>query len=498
MHDERPRLHLTPPAGWMNDPNGMFSVDGQLHVTYQYHPDAPEWGRMSWGHAASRDLLHWEHLPVALTPGDTGPDTFGCWSGCIVDVRPEARLLYTAVRLEGETRVATICQARSTDRANWVKDPSGPLIAGPPDGIVADLFRDPFVWREDGEWHMVVGGGTPDGRGAVLLYRSPDLDAWRYVGIILSSDQVDHISDGHAPMWECPQLLRFDDRSVLIVSVVDRAPSIRPSHVVAFVGRLEDGRFVVEDGRRFAMGPDFYAPAATRTADGRWMLFGWVPEDPPGAATDRTWAGALTFPRIVSITCDGSIGLALANEVAAARGTRTDGGRQTVSANAGPLRPQLPVGPFEVDVGLTPGPGADIRISLHDADPVDPLALVSYQEHDHQLVIARRGIVSVAGRSSLSAEMVPPGPDGAIHLRILVDGSILELEANGDTMGTLRLAGHRAGDRHVRISADAGESVVDLAIWALRTDGLMEQRAEHETPSGRRLPLRLPQGPPGP
>jgi beta-fructofuranosidase len=418
----------------------------------------------------SRDLLHWEHLPVALAPGDVGPDSFGCWSGCIVDERPEARLFYTGVRLDGVTRVATICQARSTDRIAWAKDPSGPVVGGPPDGIVADLFRDPFVWREDGEWHMVVGGGTPDGRGAVLLYRSPNLDHWRYAGLILSSDQVDHISDGHAPMWECPQLLRIGDEHVLIVSVVDRAPAIRPSHVVAFVGRFVGDRFMVGDGRRLAMGPDFYAPAAVRTPDDRWMLFGWVPEDPPTDATDRTWAGALTFPRIVSLAPDGRIRLALAREVAAARGAMIDGGRRALSAHEELLGPDLPRGPFELALDLRPGVGADIRISLHDTDPVDPLARISYQERDRQLIIARRGIVSVAGRSSVSAETVPPDADGTIGLRILVDGSILELEANGDTMGTVRLASHRSDDRRIRITAETGECLVErLTVWPLRT-----------------------------
>ena len=420
----------------------------------------------------SRDLLHWEHLPVALEPGDAGPDSLGCWSGCIVDQGAEARLFYTGVRLEGETRVASICQARSTDRATWVKDASGPVVGSPPDGIVTDLFRDPFVWREDDEWRMAVGGGTPDGRGVVLLYRSQDLDRWRYLGPMLSSDQVDHISDGHAPMWECPQLLRFGDRHVLIVSVVDRAPSIRPSHVVAFVGRLVAGRFRVEDGRRLAMGPDFYAPAAVRTPDRRWLLFGWVPEDPPSDATDRTWAGALTFPRIVSVAPDGRVQLALAREVAAARGAMTDGGRHALSTQGAVLSPGLPPGPFELAVELRPAAGAEVRISLHDADPIDPLARISYQERDRQLIVARRGIVSVAGRSSVSAETVPLDGDGAIRLRILVDGSILELEANGDTMGTVRLASHRSVDRRMIIAAEAGDCLVErLTLWPLRTEG---------------------------
>jgi beta-fructofuranosidase len=471
MHEGRPSLHLTPPSGWMNDPNGMCFVDGRLHMTYQHNPDAPEWGRMSWGHAVSSDLLHWEHLPVALAPGDddAAPDAFGCWSGCIVDDPHLARLFYTGVRLDGDRRVATICLATSTDpdRQTWAKDPRGPLIDAPPDGIVPDLFRDPFVWHEDGEWQMVVGAGTTEGRATVLLYRSPDLERWRFVGPLLTSDDVERFGEGHAPMWECPQIVQVGERHLLIVSVVDPSPVIRPSHVTAFVGRLVDGRFAVEGSAYPAIGPDLYAPAVVRTPDGRWMLFGWIPEDPPGPGTDRVWAGALSFPRIVSIADDGRVTLGLAREVAQARGRGTATGPHELSPG-GAVRPKVPEGPFELSLDIRPGEGAEIRISLHDTDPSDPLARVSYLERDRQVVIARRGIVSVAGRSSMATATVPLDHDGAVHVRVLVDGTILELEVNGETMGTARLASHRPGDRHIVIGTEAGEAVVArLEVWPL-------------------------------
>jgi beta-fructofuranosidase len=472
MHDERPSLHLTPPSGWMNDPNGMFfTADGQLHVTYQHNPDAPEWGRMSWGHAVSRDLLHWDHLPIALGPGVDGPDAFGCWSGCIVERGPAGGVLfYTGVRLEGGVRVATVCRATSTDpdRRAWIKDPRGPVIEGPPEGIVPDLFRDPFVWREDDEWQMVVGAGTQDGHGAILLYRSTDLERWRYAGRILTSDDVDPATDGRAPMWECPQVLRIGEWHLLIVSVMDPAPAIRPSHVAAFVGRLSDGRFRIDHGRRLGMGPDLYAPSTVWTPDGRAMVLGWIPEDPPDPATDRTWAGALTFPRVVSIPDGGRISLALAREVADARGPGTRSGPHQLVPHGKPLTTQLPHGPFELGLDLSAAESAEIRISLHDTDPADPLARISYHQRDQQLVVARRGIVSVAGRSSMSAMTVAPNASGVIRLRILVDGSILEVEANGDTMATARLVHHPPADRRIAITTETGEAVVHaLELWPL-------------------------------
>ena len=62
----RPQFHFTPKRNWMNDPNGMVYFDGEWHLFYRYNPLGDRWGHMSWGHAVSRDLVHWEELEVAL------------------------------------------------------------------------------------------------------------------------------------------------------------------------------------------------------------------------------------------------------------------------------------------------------------------------------------------------------------------------------------------------------------------------------------------------
>ena len=70
--DYRPKIHFSPETGWMNDPNGMVYVDGVYHFFYQKYPYATNWGPMHWGHATSRDLIHWEHQPIALYPDELG------------------------------------------------------------------------------------------------------------------------------------------------------------------------------------------------------------------------------------------------------------------------------------------------------------------------------------------------------------------------------------------------------------------------------------------
>jgi beta-fructofuranosidase len=82
---QRPRYHFLPPANWMHDPNGLIQWGTTYHLFYQYNPNGPFHGTIHWGHATSEDLVHWRHLPIALTPTPGGADADGCWSGCALN-----------------------------------------------------------------------------------------------------------------------------------------------------------------------------------------------------------------------------------------------------------------------------------------------------------------------------------------------------------------------------------------------------------------------------
>ena len=92
-----PALHIRPPRGWVNDPNGVALVDGTYHVFFQYNPDSPLHDAIRWGHVSSPDLLRWQPEPLALSPRPDGPDRHGCWTGCVVDDAGVPTAVYSSV-----------------------------------------------------------------------------------------------------------------------------------------------------------------------------------------------------------------------------------------------------------------------------------------------------------------------------------------------------------------------------------------------------------------
>ncbi len=488
MTDRRPRIHLTPRSGWMNDPNGMaYDRNGRLHVFYQAETDGPRWGHMRWGHAVSDDLLVWEPRPIALEPSDEGPDRLGCWSGSLVsDDAGVPTAFYSGITGAPPRLEPSICVATSdSELTTWKKRPEGPVIAGPPPGIGPNAFRDPFVWRDTESWAMLVGAGTVGARGTILLYRSDDLVAWRYTGPFLTTeaavmaDPALVVDDVDSPCWECPQLVRLDDVDLLIVSVVDRSPKVRPAHVMAFVGHVAGDLFLVEHAERLGMGPDFYAPSTIRTPDGRWLLFGWIPEDPPAETSSRTWAGSLTLPRVVSVDQRGLPVIALAPEVDRV-GPCTelpdvimgDGDRWVHRFDD----PHL-----EYRVTLVPDGAASIRLDI--AGPTDVVAEVRYDPPARRLTVSRMGRISVAGRDPHGTAILPETADGrraaqAHHRRLRPRGRRgWPSDGDGPTARRRRRRVHRV-DRHRRgVRAGRGRDVVVLTRPGFRRRGRRDERS---------------------
>ena len=311
VSSQRYRLgyHLMTPGGWMNDPNGFSFFQGWYHMFYQFYPYAAEWGPMHWGHARSKDLLHWETLPTAIAP-DENED--GCFSGSAVVYDDKLWLIYTGHHYLGDKSDPENFRedqriAYSEDGVHFTKYEGNPVLTPPADNT--KHFRDPKVWEEDGTFYMILGSQSQDGLGRALLYVSPDLKSWQPVSVLDKSRNL--AKEGY--MWECPDFFRVDGQDVLLMSPqgleADGDLYKNLNQTGYLIGTLDPETHTLERGgfTEIDNGHDFYATQTLLTSDGRRVMIAWFNAwDSPMYEKADGWAGALTIPRELHVV-DGEL-----------------------------------------------------------------------------------------------------------------------------------------------------------------------------------------------
>lgn len=302
-HKWYPRFHVAPRAYWMNDPNGFSYFNGEYHLFYQHHPFSPEWGPMYWGHAVSRDLVHWEHLPVALAPS-TEADADGCFSGSAIEVNGKLVAMYTGNVWTGPDHDTDLKQvqmiAESSDGIHFTKR-AEPVINEAPEGDIHPYhFRDPKVWEHNGTYYCVLGSRTKDHQGQVLLYRSDDLLNWTFMAVAAKKE------GNGGFMWECPDLFHLGEHDVLVMSPQGVKPEGEKFHnlhqAVYVLGELEygTGTFTHGDFQMLDAGFDFYAPQTLEDPEGRRVMIGWMDMWESEMPTQADgFCGAMTIPRVL-------------------------------------------------------------------------------------------------------------------------------------------------------------------------------------------------------
>jgi beta-fructofuranosidase len=319
----RPQFHLLPAHNWMNDPNGPIYFNGHYHMFFQYNPLAATWGDMSWNHAISSDMLHWAHLPLAFTPTPDSPDSFGCFSGSAIQVGKRVYVVYTGVIKDKEHETVRAeglhesqCLAWSDDPMlrHWTKLPE-PVVPLPPAGLRITGFRDPSVWKQGDWFYMTVCSGIEQVGGCVLLYRSKDLKSWEFLHQLTSgtwngTKTANPCDDGE--MWECPEFFALDGGHVLIYSTLGK---------VFWQSGSLDSAMQFKPNKTGLLDLDaFYAPKTQLDAQGRRILWGWIPERrSESAMREAGWSGMMSLPRVMKLDPDGTLRLTVLPQASALR-----------------------------------------------------------------------------------------------------------------------------------------------------------------------------------
>jgi sucrose-6-phosphate hydrolase SacC (GH32 family) len=299
----RPQLHFTPIRNWINDPNGLLFYKGKYHLFYQHNPNGDLWGDMSWGHAVSTDLFHWNELPTAISYTEKE----GIFSGsAVVDhnntsgfgsvENPPLVAIYTVHQNDESNQSQHI--AYSLDEGlTWVKYANNPVL-----DLGMKDFRDPKVfWDEQRQsWTMVVSKPL---EFKIAFFTSLDLKNWS------------HLSD-FGPLgatggcWECPDLFPLTTPSgnkqwVLLVSLNPGGPT-GGSGTQYFIGDWDGREFTPrqsQEAQWLDHGRDNYAGVTFSNTDNRRIFIGWMSNWEYASKIETSpWRGAMTLPRELSLS----------------------------------------------------------------------------------------------------------------------------------------------------------------------------------------------------
>jgi beta-fructofuranosidase len=391
---------------------------------------------MHWGHLRSKDLVHWEHQPIALWPSaDKGEDH--CFSGCAaVNAKGQPMLIYTSIG--AKRRPEQWAAVGDDDLLQWKKHAANPLLTEKAHGdLKVPDWRDPFVFKEEGKWYMVCGGHRDGGHGRILLYGSDDLEKWQFLGVPFEGEEAN---------WECPNLFRLGGKWVLIYS---------PHGLVRYyTGTLDlkSYKFKAEFHGTLDYSDNFYAPNGLEDGEKRRILWGWVKGFPEG----HGWNGCLTLPRILTLGEDGHVLQQPAPELKELRGDRLELLADARLDNTARTLEKTTGDALEILAVIEPGDAKTIGVRVRRSKDGKQAVSISYDGND----------LNVAGAK---APLKLPASSQRLTLHIFLDRSVLEVYAN-DAVCVTRVINADADQLGVEVFAEGGSAnVAKLEAWPVKT-----------------------------
>lgn len=439
----RPQVHFSPKLKWMNDPNGMVYHNGVYHLFYQHFPDSTVWGPMHWAHATSKDLVHWQHQPIALYPDNLGYIFSG---SAVMDINNTSGLgkedkapmiaIFTHHDPKGEKNGRNVFQNQSIaysldEGQTWTKYAGNPVVKNP--GIRD--FRDPKVsWYEEGKkWIMTLA--TLD---HITFYSSKDLKNW------VKESEFGKEFGAHGGVWECPDLFALDYNGekvwVLLVSINPGGPN-GGSATQYFTGRFDGNTFTPfqTDTRWLDYGTDNYAGITWSNTGIRKIFIGWMNNwQYANIVPTQTWRGATTIARDLQLEKIGGKYFVSSRPVKELEAIHTS---PVVLKNIAAANYDLvaktgnPNGPYELSLTSE----AIKSYSIHFFNEAGDKLIVGYDKAANNYFIDRKQSGIVSFEKGFAAKHVAPrlAASDKTNLTLLLDNASIELFAdNGLTVMT--------------------------------------------------------------
>jgi fructan beta-fructosidase len=467
----RPQFHFTPAIHWMNDPNGLVYHKGEYHLFYQFNPFGNRWGHMSWGHAVSKDLVYWQHLPVAI-PEEK--DTMIFSGSCVVDKNNTSGFakqpgqipmvaIYTG-HIEGKNQSQHIAYSLDDGRT-WTKYDRNPVL-----DLNNKDFRDPKVfWFEPQQkWVMAVVLAI---ERKVQFYSSKNLKQWELMSHYGPAGDVNGI-------WECPDLFEVpianEPGKTKWVLMHSPAP-----YMQYFVGEFDGTTFKNDNTTskiyRPDYGPDYYAaivynnlPAGQKPVSIGWINNWNYANDIP----TTPWKSAMSLPRSLSVKKIGDEWILIQQPVEQVKQLRS----KPLSWNNVNVKKSffLPVQSQTCEMELVFKASAKSTSGIRLAKGKDQWFEIGYDSAKEILYIDR----SKAGDTSFHAafaklnrfETSLKTKNGKIVLRIFFDKSIVEVFANdGEAVMTTQIFPSDKNNGIELFSSSNNAEFLKVSYWPVQS-----------------------------
>lgn len=479
----RPQYHLSPPANWMNEPHAPIYFNGQYHLFYQHNPQGPYWHQIHWGHWVSDDLVYWRDLPVALAPEKDAVDPDGVWSGSAAYDEDDLPALFFTAGDDSAKPNQRVGLARCTyaedgdnDLVHWTKHPEPLIVQERGIGRYGD-FRDPFVWKEDDRWCMLIGSGTEDGDGTALAYTSDDMMNWTYEGRFYQADMERYPYLG--PIWELPVLLplgtnkKGDSKHLFLISPVGPGADVE---VFYWIGTLDKQKLVFipdhEEPQMIDVG-EFHFTGPSGMVDprtGRKLVFTIAQgERTPELDYKSGWAHNGGLPISVFLREDGKLGIEPIEELQSLRGRQLTSIRNRTIAETNELLRDVQGDMLEIRMELETEDTGRIGIKVRRSPEGEEETLIFYDRSEAMLGVDRTRTTLDPRERSGGVQGGRLDLEGAnLKLIVYLDRSMIEAYANGLKSLTTRAYPSRTDALGLQVWGDGLVTVKSLDVWEMQ------------------------------
>lgn len=467
----RPIYHYINPEGTLNDPNGLCFWKGLWHLFYQAYP--PEDTRQHWGHAISKDLVHWRDLPYAIYPNPEEK----CFSGATLVEDDRVIAMYHGTKVGNMVAVSS-----DPLLLNWEKVMGKAVIpmTGPDGGPLPYRVFDPCIWKKDGIYYSLSGGTLPNGPGgkhirANFLLRSENLAKWEYMHPFLEDDLYSLVGDDGA----CPYFWPIGDRHILL----------HFSHMSGgqyFLGDYDKQRdkLVVTAHGKFNFGPaapaGVHAPSATPDGKGGIIvIFNMNPAKPT-----KGWNQIMTLPRRLTLASKDELNMEPAGDIESLRYDHKSINGMLLPANQEMVLENIQGNGMEIvaEIDAKNAPMIEMNV-LRSPNREETTKIMFYKNRGYRNRNERNGYpaswVSIdSSYSSCLPDALSRAPETApvfieegeaLKLRVFVDKSVVEVFINGRQCVAMRVYPGRDDSIGVSfLSQGQNSMLLSLDAWQMK------------------------------